>query len=173
MKIYSMSSDLRDRQKMFVSLITREPPYQIEFLHYNPKRVKAGKIGDCNQFLRRTVEWKDPDDFIGEYPLFSQKAYDVLRDLLEYPGSQTVRLYYENQPFYLINPAVPFSSNNLTTKEVAEELPDSCHYFTRRIVPRAGGSCSCTQTFYERVQQHKLKGFDFDLYWDDEQMESV
>lgn len=170
-KIYELDFDINHYQTGVVSL--NQPPYKGHFsikgLDYKTKDIP---IPDFTDLI-------NPFNEIGKITtgrhLLSKRAWDTLEDLLRPESNLFVpikmrgfshTLFYSLEISTKLN-ALDYEKSNIVWSWIYEgifypEVIGNHHIF--RLPERA--PLYVTDTFYERVKEHKLTGFRFRLLWE-------
>lgn len=160
MKAYNLMDD--DGKYMLGIVISSTEPYQLEFIHNNPKQTKMLKIADS---LKLIVALYLNLDFSGSDPVLSQRAFDSIKDLL--PESCAVhQLVYEQETFYLLVPPILAKGKEYTSKQdFMADFKNVPACFRRNS---RHNSVWVTEEFRQRILAGKFTGFDFRLEYSDE-----
>lgn len=97
--------------------------------------------------------------------VFSAYAFHMMKDLLIQPSNQIKAYLVNDTPlFYSVYPtSVECGDLFPNYQQIANNLPHGVHFF--RKFDNSDFLC-VTDVFVQRVKQHDLKGFGFQIKWD-------
>lgn len=159
---------------MYATVISDDAPFQIEFENELATQSNPRNIPDIVHLVTYTPLIATPslEDahkafgfnpalfYLRNYPLFSEKTFNILKDLFFLDVNQSlVTYYFEHKPFFqVIPPAVIKDEVKATPQErrkALEKKPEHWHYF--RLLA-SDEVALISDTFQTRIQENKLTG---------------